>query len=67
MGPKCADACHAGRPQAVFLRIHPGTQDAPDFVEVGEAGVAVDDAMRRQHGVQLVGWRTWTDELQAQL
>ena len=27
----------------------------PDFVEVGEAGIAVDDAMRRQRRVQLVG------------
>jgi hypothetical protein len=27
---------------------------APDFVEVGEAGIAVDDAMRRQRRVQLV-------------
>ena len=26
-----------------------------DFVEVGEAGIAVDDAMRRQRRVQLVG------------
>ena len=29
--------------------------DAPDFVEVGEAGMAVDYAMRRQCRVQLVG------------
>ncbi len=29
--------------------------DAPDFVEVGEAGIAVDDATRRQRRVQLVG------------
>jgi hypothetical protein len=29
--------------------------DAPDFVEVGEAGTAVDHAMRRQRRVQLVG------------
>src|SRR5262245_15833358 len=29
--------------------------DAPDFVEVGEAGVAVRDAMRHQRCVQLVG------------
>jgi hypothetical protein len=29
--------------------------DAPDFVEVGEAGMAMDDAMRRQRRVQLVG------------
>ena len=29
--------------------------DAPDFVEVGEAGIAMDDAMRRQRRVQLVG------------
>ena len=35
----------------------PGTRfgDAPDFVEVGEAGIAVGDAMRRQRCVQLVG------------
>ena len=31
------------------------TGDAPDFVEVGEAGIAVDHAMRRQRRVQLVG------------
>jgi hypothetical protein len=30
-------------------------RDAPDFVEVGEAGIAVDDAMRHQHCLQLVG------------
>src|SRR5262249_28781910 len=30
-------------------------RDAPDFVEVGEAGVAVSDAMRHQRCVQLVG------------
>jgi hypothetical protein len=29
--------------------------DAPDFVEVGEAGIAVGDAMRRERRVQLVG------------
>src|SRR5262249_25289893 len=32
-----------------------GLGDAPDFVEVGEAGIAMDDAMRRQRRVQLVG------------
>jgi len=31
------------------------TQDAPDFVEVGEAAVAVSDTMRHQRRVQLVG------------
>jgi len=29
--------------------------DAPDFVEVGEAGVALVDAMRHQRYDQLVG------------
>jgi transposase len=29
--------------------------DAPDFVEVGEAGIAGDDAMRRRRCLQLVG------------
>src|SRR5256886_16792519 len=29
--------------------------DAPDFVEGGEAGIAMDDAMRRQRRVQLAG------------
>ena len=28
--------------------------DAPDFVEVGEVGIAVDDAMRHQRCLQLV-------------
>jgi hypothetical protein len=31
------------------------TPAAPDFVEVGEAGVAVSDAMRHQRCVQLLG------------
>jgi uncharacterized oligopeptide transporter (OPT) family protein len=35
--------------------IDDGCGDAPDFVEVGEAGIAMDDAMRRQRRVQLVG------------
>jgi nucleotide-binding universal stress UspA family protein len=39
-----------GKPAAM---IHRG--GAPDFVEVGEAGIAVDDVMRRQRRVQLVG------------
>jgi putative ABC transport system substrate-binding protein len=30
-------------------------RDVPVFVEVGEAGIAVHDAMRRQRRVQLVG------------
>ena len=30
-------------------------EDARDFVEVGEAGIAGDDAVRRQCRVQLVG------------
>jgi hypothetical protein len=30
-------------------------EDAPDFVEVGEAGIAMDHAMRRQRRVQFVG------------
>jgi hypothetical protein len=50
-----------------YIKRAEGDRDAPDFVEVGEAGIAVDDAMRRQHRVQLVAWRTWNDELQAQL
>ena len=29
--------------------------DAPDFVEVGEAGIAMDDAMRRQRCLQPLG------------
>jgi len=41
--------------------------DLPAFVEVGEAGIAVDHAMRRQRRVQLVGWCTWIDELQVRL
>jgi hypothetical protein len=30
-------------------------RDVSDFVEVGEAGIAVDDVMRRQRRVQVVG------------
>ena len=36
-------------------RLDVTTGGAPDFVEVGEAGIAVDNAMRRQRRVQLVG------------
>ena len=39
----------------IFLRNHADGGDAPDFVEVGEAGIAMDDATRRQRRVQLVG------------
>jgi hypothetical protein len=35
--------------------LSPDDGGAPDFVEVGEAGVAVVDAMRHQRCVQLVG------------
>src|SRR6516164_9377506 len=34
MGPKCADPCHAGRPQAALLWIHPGTSPTPEIDEV---------------------------------
>ena len=33
----------------------PRSEDAPAFVEVGEAGIAVDHVMRRQFAVQ----RSW--------
>jgi hypothetical protein len=36
-------------------RIGRDSGDAPPFVEIGKAGVAVGDAMRHQHCVQLVG------------
>ena len=42
-------------PSAVFSRQAGGQGDAPDFVEVGEAGVALVDAMRHQRYDQLVG------------
>jgi hypothetical protein len=48
----CCRRC-LGRP--ICLMLTAGKGDAPDFVEVGEAGIAVDDAMRRQRRVQLVG------------
>src|SRR5437868_9736873 len=38
-----------------YFRCSRGKGDAPDFVEVGEAGMAVDYAMRRQCRVELVG------------
>ena len=42
---------------AMWVQMHIARRraDAPDLVEVGEAGIAVDDAMRRQRRVQLVG------------
>ena len=35
-----------------YAKLAFGSGDAPDFVEVGEAGIAVDHAMRRQRAVQ---------------
>src|SRR6266436_3870310 len=34
MGPKCADACHAGRPQAALLWSHRETSPPPEIDEV---------------------------------
>src|SRR5262249_4551957 len=31
MGQKCVDACHAGRPQAGVLWIHPGRSPLPEI------------------------------------
>ena len=42
-------------PFAYVSSYDPRMQDAPDFVEVGEAAVAVSDTMRHQRRVQLVG------------
>src|SRR6266851_2270547 len=41
--------------KAIIISVVSGMGDAPDFVELGEAGIAMDDAMRRQRRVQLVG------------
>ena len=41
----------AGQTEA-RLELLPGKGDAPVFVEVGEAGIAVDHAMRRELAVQ---------------
>jgi hypothetical protein len=38
--------------RTVYKVIVAALRDAPDFVEVGEAGIAVDHAMRRQLAVQ---------------
>jgi hypothetical protein len=51
---------HADRSEIIWLPEHivafmAVAGDAPDFVEVGEAGIAVGDAMRRERRVQLVG------------
>jgi hypothetical protein len=43
------------QPRTETNKVLPKGGDAPDFVEVGEAGIAVDDAMRRQRRVQLLG------------
>jgi hypothetical protein len=37
-----------------YVPVQEAIGDAPDFVEVSEAGVAVVDAMRHQRCVQLV-------------
>jgi hypothetical protein len=39
--------------------------DAPDFVEVGEAGIAVDDAMRHQRRGSVVWLSPLTYEFPA--
>ena len=53
MGPWLAEQIKLGPVQSAMWDNLEG--DAPDFVEVGEAGIAVDDATRRQRRVQLVG------------
>ena len=47
--PLAATAC----PQ-IKNKMH-SARDVPDFVEVGGTGIAVDDVMRRQRRVQVVG------------
>jgi len=46
---------HARRHATAVAAIVLSGEDAPDFVEVGEAGIAMDHAMRRQRRVQFVG------------
>jgi len=53
--PLTAQNQGVGRESIAFTISIPVGGDAPDFVEVGEAGIAMDDAMRRQRRVQLVG------------
>ena len=45
MGPKCADACHAGRPQAAVLWIHRETTPPPEVDEVArlEANCSISE------------------------
>ena len=50
----CTWLLHCSR-KRLFRRNALAFGDAPDFVEVGEAGIAVGDAMRRERRVQLVG------------
>src|SRR5262249_10499783 len=45
MGPKCADACHARRPQAALLWIHRETSPPPEIDEVAylEANCSISE------------------------
>jgi hypothetical protein len=45
MGPKCADACHAGRPQAALLWSHRETSPPPEIDEVAhlEANCSISE------------------------
>jgi hypothetical protein len=51
----CRNVSSVGQPTMSTTKSALEQGDAPDFVEVGEAGIAVDDATRRQRRVQLVG------------
>ena len=50
--PKHARQPRGGSKVHTFTPVLLERGDAPDFVEVGEAGIAVDHAMRRQRRVQ---------------
>jgi hypothetical protein len=59
--PLAQQSCPRRPPPPLVRRAAAATAgDAPDFVEVGEAGVAVGDAMRHERCVQLV-WVTYLD------
>src|SRR5215813_11434698 len=51
----CLDTSDGWRIRINKRNYRASRRDAPDCVEVGEAGVAVSDAMRHQRRVQLVG------------
>src|SRR5262245_42004027 len=63
MGPKCADSCHAGRPQAAILWFHRAMSPPPEIDDFAplEANCSISEQQPRPtrekaHSQSRLGW-----------